>query len=476
MRFPFPPFEPDRVTYDPAGSGNVLNAVPVQSGWGPAKKLVPYTDAVASTPLATFMARLSTGTQVAFIFTASAIYKVENDGSLTDVSGTTYTATEWSVDLFGDRVIATNITDGPQYFDVGSSSAFAALPNAPAGRFVKVVGDFVFIYQRTNIPNGMAWSGINDSEFWTYGENLADQQIIPQGEELQACVVNGRGALWGLRTGFVEMSYAPESGWYFTFSPFVAGKGVSAPRSLVEIGRGDFVYYSDTGFKRGAAGADIGAGRVDEWFKTVCSEANRRQIVGYLDPFGNAVYWRYVKDDGTGALLCYSWFFDRWFHIDVDTKCIGTFATSALTLEDLDTLYPDGIDSIPFSLDSEQFAGGYPSLAGVGSDDRLGFFTGLPLQATFETNRLELFEGSRSFLNEVRLITDAQNKSLVVTKYDFWHSTGTAGSSLQPSPRGGVFNPRADARLHKMTFTIPEDETWTTVSAADVKARASGGL
>jgi hypothetical protein len=477
----FPPFEPDKAPYNSAATAVAVNALPIADGWGPMPSLVPLANALASAPRGSITARLSTGVQVTIAGTATGLYLVNNNGTLTDVSGPSAPyavpdGDEWSFDVFGARIIATNLNDVVQYYDIGTSTDFADLPGTPPkARFVKVIGDFVALFQLNNDAAAIHWSGINNSEQWVPGEELCDTNSFPDGEELQAISVNGSGATLAFRSGFRSMIFDPSSGYVFTFSPFAEGRGCAAPLSLVDIGRGDFVYYSDTGFYRGASATPIGAERVDRWIQTVTTDGTRSKIKGVYDPFRKVVMWRYEDASGNGYILGYAWQLDRWFQSDTIVTGLGVFATSAKTLEDLDAI-SSSIDLLPFSLDSSAYGGGPPSFAGFDASFRLGFFTGLPQQATIETGQTEFSPGSRSFVSGLRAISDSPGITIAIGILDSHDDTPTWTAQQARNSRSFMFDFRADGRLHAFRAIIPAEDGWSALSALNVNGIPSGGL
>jgi hypothetical protein len=481
MNLNFPPFEPDKASYNTNATDVSVNVVPIADGWGPMASLTPQSSALSSAPRGSITARTAAGVQIAIVGTETALYKVNNDGTLTDISTGTYAVPdfdEWSFDLYGARIIATNLNDGPQYYDVGVSTVFAPLPGSPpAARFVKVIGDFVALFYHPTDPSAIQWSGINNSEQWIPGEELSDINSFPDGEELMAVSINGAGAVLAFRGGFRTMTYSPDSGFVFTFSPFMEGNGCTAPLSLVEIGKGDFVYYSDTGFYRGLSGTPIGAERVDRWIQTVAADGTLERLKGVADPFRKIVLWRYVDAGGNGYIVGYSWQLDRWFQSDTLVTGLGIFATSGYTLEDLDAV-SSSLDALPFSLDSAAWGGSRPSFAGFDASFRFGFFAGLPQRAVVETGCVELSPGSRTFVDPVRLISDAPLNGYTINcaYLDSHADTPNWGSEQTPNPRSFVANVRTDGLLHKFRATITAGTDWSTLSAVDAVGVGSGQL
>ena len=479
MNIIFPPFEPDKASFNAQASAIVTNVMPIADGWGPMPSFQPYASALPLPPRGSITARTAAGVQLSVVSTASKLYQVNTDGTLADISTGTYAVPdgdEWSFGLFGNRIIATNLTDGPQYFDIGSSSKFLPLLGSPPkARFVKVIGDFVALFQLAADKAAIHWSGINNSEQWVPGEELCDINSFPDGEELMAVAANGSGATLAFRKGFRTMTFSPQSGYVFTFSPYFEGNGCSAPRSLVEISGGEFIYYSESGFYRGPSGTPIGAERIDRWFKTVCSQDARTRLKGVQDPFRKTVLFRYEDDGGNGYLLGYSWQQDRWFQSLTNVSGIGVYATSALDLDSLDAIYGN-LNAIPVSLDSEAFAGGLPSLSGFDETFRLGFFDGLPQQADVYTNAIEFNPDARSYVDPIRVITDAPAFSVQVGESQYHDDTPVWGPSLFPSSRGRLAYARSDARLHSFRVTIPQGTSWKAISGLQVPASRSAEL
>jgi hypothetical protein len=185
--------------------------------------------------------------------------------------------------------------------------------------------------------------------------------------------------------------------------------------------------------------------------------------------------WRYEDPSGHGYILGYSWQLDRWFQSDTIVTGLGVFATSAKTLEDLDAI-SSSIDLLPFSLDSSAYGGGPPSFAGFDANFRLGFFTGLPQQATIETGQIEAVPGSRAFVSGLRAISDSMGLTIAVGTLDSHDDTPTWTAQQTRNGRSYMFDFRADARLHAFRAIIPAEDGWSSLSALNVNANPSGAL
>lgn len=504
---PFPPFSPDMSLHNPAATSNVMNVKPVTDGYGPLATLVTFSEALAAAPRGSIAVRTAKGVQAAFVGTATALYKLEADGTWDDVSSAAYTLPaddEWSFDLFGERVIATNVSNGAFFFDIGTSTDFVALPGSPPkAKYVSVVGDFVWLLNLENAPADYAFSGLNDSEIWTIGERFSDVGTFPDGAEAVGCVPFPGGCYIVQRNIIRAANFAPSSG--FTFTTQIANDkiGCVAPRSIARIGNGEFLFLAQDGFYRfGPGGAvPIGAERVDATFKSIVASAELESVTAAVDPDEKLVYFRFQTSTGSSLFYLYDWQLDRWSQSDQNVSGLGTMVTSSLTLEQLDILFPDGIDSAGITTDSSQFSGGRPAIAGFSSDWKIGFFTGENAAATIETATMELNAPYRSFVRGAQVIGDisisgAGSYDDISTPVDelegssdayyterFTVALGTAnyhsadltwGTAVGPNYYTGIIPFRSSARMHRARLSINAGTVWRHAVGIRLDAIAEG--
>ena len=491
---PFPPFEPDRSIHYDGSSANVLNMRPVADGYGPLYTLVSFSSALASAPRGSIAVRTAKGVQAAFVGTATALYKLKSDGTWEDVSSGVYalpSGDEWSFDLFGERVIATNIADGAFYFDIGSSTDFVVLPGSPPkAKYVSVVGDFVWLLNLDSAPADYAFSGLNNSEIWTIGEQFSDVGTFPDGGEIMGCVPTVGGCFILQRRMIRAASFAPSSGFTFTISIANEKTGCVAPRSIAKIGPGDFVFLAQDGFYRGVTATPIGAERVDRTFKNLIAGSALEAVSAAADPDEKLIYFRFQKTDGTSLFYLYDWQLDRWSQSDQNVSGISLMVTSSLTLDDLDILFPDGIDSAGITVDSKEFSGGRPSVAGFTSDWKIGYFTGETLACEAETATVELNAPQRSFVRSAQIIGDVsvsgpgsydnidtpvddltgssdeyyeEQFTVTLGTADYHSQSITWGDASSPNYYTGIVPFRSSARLHRAKININAGTDWNHV-------------
>jgi hypothetical protein len=131
------------------------------------------------------------------------------------------------------------------------------------------------------------------------------------------------------------------------------------------------------------------------------------------------------------------------------------------------------IDTIAVPFDSRVFLGGRPTMATFTTDNRLAFFSGDNLAATIDTADIEPDPVSRTFVNGVRVITDAPAFTIQDGVSDFHGGAITFSTASSPN-RAGLCPMRSDGRLHKFRLSVPSATEWSIASSVDVNSAASG--
>lgn len=468
---PFPPFEPDRSPFVTGVGENLRNCIPVVDGWGPFPELVSYSQALPGPCLGAIYVRTGTGAFKIIAGTETGLYQLDTtDFSWTDISGPSapYAVPEgdrWSFTQFGNRLIATNIADPVQSFDVDIGIAFEDLGGSPPqAKYVWNAGDFLVLGHLATGTNRIQWSGINDASYWTVGERGSDFQDFPDGEEVTGGIPEPLGAIVIQRTAMQYMRFDPVSGYTFTFSPANPARGSNAPLSIVQIGSGDFFYLSESGFFRGVEAAAIGAQRIDDWFFANVNLDLIPSVRGVADPYQKIVWWQFETINAERVLLGYHWQLDRWCYADANVTEMVDLVTPGITWDGLFDIYPDGIDTIDVPFDSRLFAGGRPTFGAFTDDNELGFFSGQNRAATLQTALVELSPSMRTMINAARVETDCRDFTLRTGVVDFHGQVPTFGVAMSPSARSGLVPLRASGRLHAFRMEIEAGSTWTKVT------------
>lgn len=481
MIIPFGPFEPDKSPYDARVSANVVNAQPVANGWAPMPGL-----SIVSAPLpgecrGGVYVRTASGSYSIIAGTATGLYLLNTtDYTWIDISGPSAPyrlplQDSWTFTRFGDQLVAHNIADRIQVYDINLGGAFADLAgDPPRAKYSWVAGDFLVLgYLEGSVgQKTVRWSGINNIEEWRPKKEGADYQELPEGDE----VMGGFGEQGGFnviqRAGMQFFPFALSSGFTFTRTVINGKQGTIAPRSIVSIGPGLFFYLSEDGFFGGAERRPIGAERVDRWFLANVDPLYLSDVQGAADPFEKIVWWKFRLADGSYRRLGYDWQLDRWCTTDLNVGEMMALATPDLSWDGLDTLY-GSINEVTEPFDSRLFSGGRPTFATFTPDNRLAYFSGDNLAATIDTADVEIDGMAASFVNSARVNTDCLTFTLKDGTRRF-HGADISWSSANSINRAGLVPFRSDGRLHKMRLEIPAGAEWSIVSSVDVNAQQSG--
>lgn len=417
----FGPWTPDLPPLRPEGCVEARNCLPVEGGFrsfrAPARLGTEVLPALAR---GAFWLQNATGVYFNFAGSADNLYRFQNNGwgAVGPAAGTYSATSPWKFIRFGDRVVAVADNVAPQYYDLGSSTSFADLPNAPEeARAVAVVRDHIVMGGTTRSgttiqsgPNVVEWSGLNNSEVW--GPSVRDQsdtnELFGRGGRVQA-ITSGQTAFVLQEHSIYQMAYvgAPT---VFRFDEIALGLGTPARDSVCSLGERSFFLGWD-GFYSIAPGQGlrrIGFGRVDRWFRDTA--ASNADVVGAVDRRRGQVFWAFRTDSVEGRydqLLCYDVGLDAWSVCDVDLSWISEFSLPGYTLDDLDAVLPGGIDATEFFMESDQYIGG--AIQAVGFDS-LGWavtYTGAPVRARFETREWADPSNVRLVVQGARPLVDA---------------------------------------------------------------------
>lgn len=486
MRVPFGEWLPDLPPLGNPGALEARNVIAEAVSYRPLRSLVEYTDALGSTILGVFWAQDSSNNLFGFAGTATALYSLQADGTWVDVTrtvGGAYSATNWEFTKFGDRVIAVNQSDVPQYFDMGTSTDFAALPGSPpqAAR-IAAVKDFVMLGDLTTGPATVQWAGFNASELWTPDPaTMADfQELFGRGGRVQRIVPGDVGIVFREHSIHVFNPVGPPL--IFENLELERGRGTPAPNSV--IWTGDLVfYYGHDGFYRfdGRQSIPIGEGRVNRWFARTCDPGAISAIRGAIDRVNRLAIWAFSTTGGVNdRLLIFNWASNRWSYAEVNTQFLSDFVSSGYTLETLDTLYPGGLDTINASLDSPDFQGGALTFVAATESNALATFTGAPLTGVVDTKEFDSsgferdYDPRRLLLQKVRPLVAGASPTVEVRLGS--RDRLDQGEPMFDSPvalnETGVANVYRDRRYHRVRLEISGD--YDHAAAVEVTGRPTG--
>ena len=391
---PFAEWTPDLPKYNNPGALVALNCIPELTSYRTLNSLASFSNALGDVCVGTFWAQDSNNVVFNFAGDADALYRLDAGTTWTDVTrlvGGGYAADNWDFTKFGDRVIAVNIADEPQFYDLDTSSEFDDLPGSPpnAAR-IATVRDFVVLGDVDGLgPNYIQWSGFNNSEEWTPSiRTQADfQELFGRAGRVQRIVPGEFGIIF-TEQSIWRMDYVGPP-VIFQVDEVERKRGTPAPNSVAWTG-GLVYFFGWDGFYvfDGRASQPISHNRVSRWFIQNSDPTAYGSMRAAIDRINRLVIWAF-KSSGSASfndrLIIYNWGADKWSYAEIETQTIDEYVSPGFALDDLDSVLPGGIDADSIPVDSTQFAGGAINIQAFDTSNQASTFDGAPLAATIDT-------------------------------------------------------------------------------------------
>jgi hypothetical protein len=390
---------------------------------------------------------------------------------------TTITSDFWEFAKYGEKVIATNFHDTPQYINLGAT-AFADITGAPKARHVAVVRDFVvfgnLFEDSGSVAHRLRWSAKGDETDYTASASTQSDSVDLVGDagEIQR-IVGGEYGVVFQRKSIWRMTYvgAPV---FFQLDQVEQGRGAMVPQSVVKVG--SMIFFLDTdGFYMfdGYKSTPIGDGKVDKFFLAALDTSYRYRVIGVADPKNKVVIWSYPIGGSVGSLtrqLIYNWTTGRWTSatIALEYVCVGAYL--GYTLESVDAVNAS-IDALTESLDSDYYRGNGLHLGGFDGSHQFGFMDSSAMTATIQTAELTPVPGRKSSITRVRSHVDGGTTAIRVATRNNLASAVSWGSSLS-STTPGSYRPRATARHFTVEASITNG--FTTAIGVEIEAKQRG--
>jgi hypothetical protein len=341
----------------------------------------------------------------------------------------------------------------------------------PKFQALAVVSNFVVGTQMDGQVNALAWSGENDSEWWTFAQRKSDYQELADGGEITG-IIGGEYGLILQRDAVRRMAYVGGN-VLFRFDKLSANVGCSSVHSVAQYGEIAF-WHSFSGFQMwdGAQIKPIGFEKVDSAFSSLYGAIDYNQMSTAIDGEKSTVCW------STGRKMwIYNWALDRWSIIDQEAEIVTQRLTAAPSLEEQDPLVgalDDGVDNTPLDpFDSARFIGGDPTFYVI-TGGALGSLSGENMSAEIEGRELELIEGRDAYIRRVRPMTDAT--AGITIRLDTRQRLGDPPrrrdfTTLQAS---GEMPTRARGRFVTAKLSIAASEVWSYLQGVDATVSAGG--
>lgn len=462
-------YEPDKPANRSSALVDMANAYPGANGYRPVGQFQAITAALPG-PFSNATAFVaSDGTGALIGATTSAIYRYSGTSWTALATGLTVPG-RWSFTQFGDLAICVNGGTTKKVDLIANT--IANVPGAPTALVVATVRDFVVYGQAGGDALMVQWSAFNDADGNTPGTDQAGFQPMLVGGHVMG-IAGGEYGVIVQRGRVVRMSYTGDPDNPFQFDEISANIGAVSRGSITQVGR-DVYFLSDEGFMRcdGNQVVPIGVERVDRTFSTTYPRSTLDQMYAAADPRRNIVSW--TMPGAPGLTLLYDYALDRWSALRTYAKAAFSGFSSNLSLDDLDALYPGGLDTIPYSFDDPRFAGGDPLFLMVDETNVIGTLSGANMAASFTCPFQEMVPGYRTRVKKVRPLGDATSGLSVA--FDCRARLGDAASAtafgtLMPS---GLIPVRANARYIAPRLDFAAGAVWSYQQGLELDV-ASGG-
>lgn len=477
---PFAPWRPDRAALNSAFATDVANVLPSPDGYIPFPKHFAFTQATTDPANNGITAIASDGSVHVFIGTDEDLLKLDTTDNSWDVvtkTATTYNSNEnakWWFIQFGDYVVAGNINDPPQVYQLGVSLLFADLGGSPPNADGAAVwGDHLALFADDTVY----WSDTNDITEWATGN--ASSQTFPDGGKVMGSTSLTNPTIVQ-RDAIRQGTFQPGSLEVFTFQKIHDKLGAASPKSVCS--RGAFLFFAGYGafYQVGGDGVPLAIGdeKIDRWLFTQLSGTALTNIMGVVDPFYPRVYFA-VQLNASGetydCLLVYDWSKQEWSKIDINVGVLFPLASATIgyTLEQIGALY-SSLEDVPYSLDSNVWKGGAPIMGAMDETGKFGFFSGPPSEATLTTQEAGATTGQFTFLDGVYPVIDTASCTVSIGTRNLLSENVTWGPEISPNAVTGNIDFLSEARFFTFRMKVADGADWTKAQGIDVPGRPTG--
>lgn len=472
---------PTRPTYKNPGCLVANNCIPAEGGYKPLQGINLGAESFEGTCMG---AALFFKGDTPFIVGGTADSLFTREGSTTDET-TGYNAVPsdefWDFCQFGTMIFATSSTNAPQYLaNYTAATTWGAVGGSPpTARFCGRVGEFLMLGNLSTGAHQFAWSAFNNPTGAWAASRLTQAGTANAPLEYGAVqrVVGGRYGLLFQERAINRLDYVgPPVVW--RRSEIEVGRGTTAPASVVTVGYLTFFLAQD-GFyvTNGSQVTPIGSDKVNQWFFDNVNQARLSLTHAAVDWVNECVFWAFQTGSVFDRVIIYSWAQNRWSSGTLTVEWLVGSRRDGVSLEDLDALFPGGLEDVTPSLDDDSWTAGARIMAafvGVAGDTTYARLDGETLAAEWETGAYQPLAGRRVFVTECHPIFDADDWTMQFAAVSADNERAvTVGAYSSPGVAG--FCPvRADGRLIRVAARTLAGALWEKAQGVQVAYRPSG--
>jgi hypothetical protein len=487
----FGPWLPDIDEMNPVPHLRDANGcVPGILGYRPFPSLAATSslEEVIGRPYGAVMARDKDGS--AHIYAASATklheFKLPRDWQDRSKTGN-YTAatskTRWRFATFGDRLIATNGLDAPQYIDMSTASTqFDDLPGSPGiCKYVATYDEFVFLGALGSSGMAIKWSALGDSEGWTAGVGLSDEQEFADGGAITGLLAT-KSALYVFQEKCMRRVTFVGGDVIMRIDKLFSDIGCIEPNSLVGLGQRCFFLSEDGWYMWDFEGQPIAIGneKFDRWFLDNSERDYWYAMSCAIDPKNRLFVCAFAAaGQGSDAFLRSALF----YNYEVGrASYLSSFSGVRLLLPAVGLAA--SIDDLTGNLDSDYgvsfddpiYGGGGYYFGAMTTGGTLKPFNNGNLPATFELSPSALFDGQRASIEWAKPLTDSADATVAAGAKVKPSDAITFGAQVSPQASGRCPQRGANGFYHAAKVVIPSDSEWTWARGVEFKPSTARGV
>lgn len=447
-------------------------------------------DASIGRPYGVVMARDKDNAAHIYAANSNRLYEYELPDTWTNRSKTgNYTAatskTRWRFTTFGDRLIATNGLDAPQYIDMSTAATqFADLPGSPGiCKYTATYGEFVFLAALGSSGMAIKWSGIGNSENWTAGVGLSDEQELADGGNITGMLAT-KSALYVFQEDCVRRVLFTGGDEIFRIDKLFSDIGCIEPNSLVGLGQRCFFLAEDGWYMWDFEGQPVAIGheRFDRWFLDNSERDYWYAMTCAIDPKNKMLVCGFptvgaTSDAGVNSGLFFNYETGRASYLSGGAwGPVALLCQAAGLATSIDDLVGNLDADYSVSFDDPLYGGGGLYFAAMTGQGRLKAFTGSTIEATFELSPSALFDGQRASIEWAKPLTDASDATVAAGAKVKPSDAITFQAQVSQQASGRCPQRGANGFYHAAKVVIPSGSDWTWATGVEFKPTAARGL
>ena len=454
--------------------------LPGLNSYRPLKSLNAVTDAMTARCRGITAVRDIDNAAHMYAGDATKLYELEASGwtDRSKVGGytTATTTTRWRFATFGDRVLATNGLDAIQYIDASTAAtAFADLAGSPGtAKFVSTYGEFVFLAALGSSGMAIKWSAIGNSEGWTAGVGLSDEQEFADGGNITGMATT-RAALYVFQEKCIRRVYFVGGDVIMQIDKLVENIGCIEPNSLVQYGQRCFFLAEDGWYMWDfeSQPQPIGLEKFDRWFLDDSARDYWYAMSAAIDPKNRVFACGYASSsagsDTPDHVLFYNYELGKATWAPITHEILAPSIALGVSLDDL-TGDLDADYSISF--DDPYYQGGAFYFGAVNTDHKLASFAGANVAASFEMSPAMLFDGRRTSIAWTKPLADTTDATCAAAAKVRPGDTISFPTQVAQQASGRCPQRGANGFYHAAQVEIAAGATWTFARGVEFEPSA----